>query len=164
MLYGHVESYTHRVDHLVALRDLQDETRGFSAFIPLPFHPEGTRLSDLPGPTAMDDLRTVAVSRLLLDNVPHIKAFWIMLTPDLAQVALRFGADDIDGTVIREEITHAAGARTPQGLTTADLVNLIRGAGCEPIERDTLYRRIERGPRPADWARSPSCCDSLPSS
>jgi aminodeoxyfutalosine synthase len=164
MLYGHVESYTHRVDHLVALRDLQDETRGFSAFIPLPFHPEGTRLSDLPGPTAMDNLRTVAVSRLLLDNVPHIKAFWIMLTPDLAQVALRFGADDIDGTVIREEITHAAGARTPQGLTTADLVNLIRGAGCEPIERDTLYRRIERGPRPADWARSPSCCDSLPSS
>ena len=163
MLYGHVESYAHRVDHLLALRDLQDETGGLAAFIPLPFHPEGTRLADLPGPTAVDDLRTVAVSRLLLDNVPHIKAFWIMLTPDLAQVALRFGADDINGTVIREEITHAAGARTPQGLTTADLVDLIRGAGCQPAERDTLYRRIERGPRSADWVRSDSCCDSPPS-
>lgn len=159
MLYGHVESPAHRVDHLLALRELQDETGGFAAFIPLPFHPEGTRLADLPGPTAVDDLATMAASRLLLDNIPHLKAFWIMLTPDLAQVALRFGADDMDGTVIREEITHAAGARTPQGLTTAVLVGLIRGAGGEPVERDTLYRPIVRGPRPAEWRRSSTCCD-----
>lgn len=164
MLYGHVESPAHRVDHLLALRALQDETGGFAAFIPLPFHPEGTHLADLPGPTAVDDLATIAASRLLLDNVPHVKAFWIMLTPDLAQVALRFGADDIDGTVIREEITHAAGAQTPQALTTADLVSLIRGAGGEPAERDTLYRAIVRGPRPAEWRRSSTCCDSSPSS
>ena len=144
MLYGHVESHAHRVDHLLALRDLQDETGGFLAFVPLAFHPEGTRLAALAGPTAADDLATIAVSRLLLDNVPHIKAFWVMLTPHGAQVALRFGADDLDGTVVREEITHAAGARTPQGLTTDDLATLARGAGCEPIERDTLYRQVER--------------------
>jgi len=162
LLYGHVESPAHRVDHLLALRELQDETGGFAAFIPLPFHPEGTRLADLAGPTAVDDLRTMAVSRLLLDNIPHIKAFWIMLTPHLAQVALRFGADDVDGTVIREEITHSAGARTPHSLTTADLANLIRGAGCEPVERDTLYRPIVRGPRPAEWKRGSGCCDSSP--
>ncbi|MCX5684731.1 MAG: CofH family radical SAM protein [Planctomycetota bacterium] len=144
MLYGHVETPAHRVDHLLALRGLQDETGGLAAFIPLPFHPRGTKLPDLPGTTACDDLRTIAVSRLVLDNVPHIKAFWIMLTPDLAQVALRFGADDLDGTVVREEITHAAGAETPQGLTAADLAHFIRAAGCEPVERDTLYRPVVR--------------------
>ena len=144
MLYGHVETAAHRVDHMLALRGLQDETGGLAAFIPLPFHPHGTEFPDLPGTTACDDLRTIAVSRLILDNVPHIKAFWIMLTPDLAQVALRFGADDLDGTVVREEITHAAGAETPQGLTAADLEHLIRSAGCEPIERDTLYRPVVR--------------------
>ena len=144
MLYGHVETPAHRIDHMLALRELQDETGGLAAFIPLPFHPHGTNLPDLPGPTACDDLRTIAVSRLMLDNVPHIKAFWIMLTPDLAQVALRFGADDLDGTVVREEITHAAGAATPQGLTAADLEHLIRAAGCEPVERDTLYRPVAR--------------------
>ena len=144
MLYGHVETPAHRVDHMLALRGLQDETGGFAAFIPLPFHPHGTLFPDLPGTTACDDLRTIAVSRLILDNVPHIKAFWIMLTPDLAQVALRFGADDLDGTVVREEITHAAGASTPQGLTAADLEHLIRAAGCEPVERDTLYRPVVR--------------------
>ncbi len=145
MLYGHIESAANRVDHLLSLRQLQDETGGFAAFIPLAFHPEGTHMADLSGPTACDDLRTIAVSRLILDNVPHIKAFWIMLTPDVAQVALRFGADDLDGTVMREEITHAAGARTPQGLTAADLEHLIRAAGCEPHERDTLYRPVRRG-------------------
>jgi aminodeoxyfutalosine synthase len=144
MLYGHVETAANRIDHLLALRGLQDETGGLAAFIPLPFHPRGTKFPDLPGTTACDDLRTIAVSRLLLDNVPHIKAFWIMLTPDLAQVALRFGADDLDGTVVREEITHAAGASTPQGLTAADLAHLIRAAGCEPVERDTLYRPVVR--------------------
>jgi len=154
MLYGHVESAADRVDHLLALRQLQDETGGVLAFIPLAFHPARTGLPDLPGPTAVDSLRTMAVSRLLLDNVPHMKAFWVMLGLDLAQVALRFGADDVDGTVIREEITHAAGARTPERLTTADLADLVRGAGCEPVERDTLYRRIERGP--GRWRRSPA--------
>jgi aminodeoxyfutalosine synthase len=144
MLYGHVETPANRVDHMLALRGLQDETGGLAAFIPLPFHPRGTKFPDLPGTTACDDLRTIAVSRLLLDNVPHIKAFWIMLTPDLAQVALRFGADDLDGTVVREEITHAAGASTPQGMTAADLEHLIRAAGCEPVERDTLYRPVTR--------------------
>jgi len=154
MLYGHVESPADRVDHLLRLRDLQDETGGIQALIPLPFHPAGTQFPDLPGPTAVDDLKTMAVARLLLDNVPHLKAFWIMLGPDLAQVALRFGADDINGTVIREEITHAAGAETPQGLTLEALEALCRAAGCEPVERDTVYRRIERGPDRTTWRRA----------
>jgi aminodeoxyfutalosine synthase len=153
MLYGHVEDPEHRVDHLLALRELQDETGGFLTFIPLAFHPEGTDFADRPGPTAWDHLRTMAASRLLLDNVPHLKAFWIMLTPAIAQVALRMGADDIDGTVVREEITHAAGASTPQGLSVEELRRLVREAGCEPVERDTLYRAIRRGPGPADWER-----------
>ena len=156
MLYGHVESLADRVDHLLALRALQDETGGILAFIPLAFHPQGTGLPELAGPTAVDSLRTMAVSRLVLDNVPHVKAFWVMLGLDLAQVALRFGANDIDGTVIREEITHAAGARTPERLTTADLVSLVRGAGGEPVERDTLYRRIDRGRLAAEWRRRSS--------
>jgi aminodeoxyfutalosine synthase len=154
MLYGHVERPEHRVDHLLALRALQDETGGIAAFIPLPFHPRGTAFPDLAGPTGVDHLKMIAVSRLLLDNVPHIKAFWIMLTPNVAQVALRFGADDLDGTVIREEITHAAGASTPECLTVADLQALARGAGCEPVERDTLYRRIVRGPGAGEWRRA----------
>ena len=153
MLYGHVETPADRVDHMLRLRDLQDDTGGILAFIALPFHPAGTAFADLAGPTAVDDLRTMAVARLLLDNVPHMKAFWIMLGPDLAQVALRFGADDINGTVVREEITHAAGARTPEGLTARDLAALVRGAGCEPVERDTLYRRIARGPQRHQWRR-----------
>ena len=154
MLYGHLETQADRVDHLLALRGLQDETHRFQAFIPLPFHPEGTAMADLEGPTAADDLRTMAAARLLLDNFDHLKAFWVMLTPDLAQVALRFGADDIDGTVVREEITHAAGARTPQRLTPETLKHLVRAAGCEPVERDTLYRRIERGEQFREWKRS----------
>ena len=111
-------------------------------------------MTDLEGPTAADDLRTMAAARLLLDNFDHLKAFWVMLTPDLAQVALRFGADDIDGTVVREEITHAAGARTPQRLTPETLKHLVRAAGCEPVERDTLYRRIARGKQFREWKRS----------
>ncbi len=153
MLYGHVETAADRVDHLLRLRDLQDETGGIQSFIPLPFHPEGTAFPDLPGPTAVDDLRTMAVARLLLDNVPHLKAFWVMLGPDLAQVALRFGADDINGTVVREEITHAAGARTPQGLAAEALGALAGGVGCDPVERDTVYRRIERGAERRHWRR-----------
>ncbi len=158
MLYGHVETPAQRIDHLLRLRAQQDASRaaghaGFLAFIPLSFHPAGTALADLPGPTAWDDLRTMAAARLVLDNVPHLKAFWIMLGVDLAQVALRFGADDINGTVVREEITHAAGARTPQALTPERMEALVRGAGLEPVERDTRYRRIVRGPGRHQWRR-----------
>jgi aminodeoxyfutalosine synthase len=142
MLYGHLETVAERVDHLLRLRKAQDETGGFIAFIPLAFHPQNTGLSDLSGPSAMDDLKTLAVSRLLLDNFPHIKAFWVMLGPKLAQISLCFGVDDVDGTVMEERITHMAGAQTPQGLTRAQLRALIREAGCQPVERDTLYRVV----------------------
>jgi aminodeoxyfutalosine synthase len=142
MLYGHLESVEERVDHLLKLRAAQDETGGFLTFIPLAFHPANTGLSELAGPSAIDDLKTLAVSRLLLDNFPHIKAFWVMLGPKLAQISLCFGVDDVDGTVMEERITHMAGAQTPQGLTRSQLRALIREAGCEPVERDTLYRVI----------------------
>jgi aminodeoxyfutalosine synthase len=147
MLYGHIESAEDRVDHLLQLRKLQDETRGFQTFIPLAFHPANTELGKLVAHTETSgfmDLKNVAVSRLLLDNFPHIKAYWIMMTPRVAQVALRFGADDLDGTVVEEKIYHDAGAKTPQALTRAQLVRLIREAGCEPCERDTLYRPVTR--------------------
>jgi aminodeoxyfutalosine synthase len=142
MLYGHMESAAERVDHLIRLREAQDETQGFLAFIPLAFHPANTGLSDLSGPSAIDDLKTLAVSRLMLDNFPHIKAFWVMLGPKLSQISLCFGVDDVDGTVMEERITHMAGAQTPQGLSRAHLRGLIREAGCEPVERDTLYRVV----------------------
>jgi aminodeoxyfutalosine synthase len=144
MLYGHIETEEERVDHLLKLRALQDETRGFVCFIPLAFHPENTALSHLPKPTGFLDLKNIAASRLLLDNFPHIKAYWIMLTPRIAQVALRFGADDIDGTVVEEKIYHDAGATTAQGLRRSELLRLIREAGREPVERDTLYRSVTR--------------------
>ena len=144
MLYGHIETEEERVDHLLKLRALQDETRGFVCFIPLAFHPENTALSHLPKPTGFLDLKNIAASRLLLDNFPHIKAYWIMLTPRIAQVALRFGADDIDGTVMEEKIYHDAGATTAQGLRRSELLRLIREAGREPVERDTLYRAVTR--------------------
>jgi aminodeoxyfutalosine synthase len=142
MLYGHMETVEERVDHLVKLREAQDETGGFLAFIPLAFHPANTGLSEMAGPSAIDDLKTLAISRLMLDNVPHIKAFWVMLGPKLSQISLCFGVDDVDGTVMEERITHMAGAETPQGLTRTQLETLIREAGCEPVERDTLYRVI----------------------
>ncbi len=142
MLYGHVESAAERVDHLIRLREAQDETGGFLAFIPLAFHPQNTGLSDLAGPSAIDDLKTLAVSRLMLDSIPHIKAFWIMLGPKMAQISLCFGVDDVDGTVMEERITHMAGAQTPQGLTRKQLRALIREAGCQPVERDTLYKTV----------------------
>lgn len=147
MLYGHIESDEDRVDHLLQLRKLQDETRGFQAFIPLKFHPAHTELGkdvDYRDTTGFMDLKNVAVARLLLDNFPHIKAYWIMLTPRVAQVALRFGADDLDGTVVEEKIYHDAGATTPQVMTRQQLVRLIREAGQEPCERDTLYRPVTR--------------------
>src|SRR5512146_1237241 len=144
MLYGHIESDDDRVDHLLRLRALQDETGGFQAFIPLAFHPVNTPLEHLPWTTGMLDIKQIAVSRLVLDNFPHIKAYWQMLTPKVAQIALRFGADDMDGTVIEEKIYHDAGATTPQGMRRQELMRLIRAAGREPVERDTLYRPVSR--------------------
>jgi len=147
MLYGHIETFEHRVDHLLRLRALQDETGGLQAFIPLAFHPDGNGMANLPAPTAVDALRTVAVSRLLLDNVSHVKAYWVSMTPEVAQIALRFGADDIDGTILHETIYRAAGSRSPSGLTAQELVRLIQEAGRVPVERDSLYRIIAEHPR-----------------
>jgi aminodeoxyfutalosine synthase len=144
MLYGHIENEEDRVDHLVKLRELQDETGGFQTFIPLAFHPANTALSHIPTTTGFLDLKTIAVSRLMLDNIDHIKAYWIMMTPQVAQIALRFGADDLDGTVVEEKIYHDAGAQTSQGMRRAELLRLIREAGREPVERDTLYRPVTR--------------------
>ena len=144
MLYGHIENDEDRVDHLMKLRALQDETRGFQTFIPLAFHPDNTPLEHLPKTTGMLDIRQIAVSRLVLYNFPHIKAYWQMLTPKIAQIALRFGADDLDGTVIEEKIYHDAGATTPQGMRRQELIRLIREAGREPVERDTMYRAVTR--------------------
>jgi aminodeoxyfutalosine synthase len=144
MLYGHIENTRHRVDHLCRLRGLQDETGGFQTFIPLAFHPDNTRLSHLTKPSVLLDLRTMAVSRLLLDNFPHIKAYWVMLGIPTAQLALSNGADDIDGTVVHEKIYHDAGSDSPQEMTVAQLRRLIEEAGRIPVERDTLYRKVER--------------------
>jgi aminodeoxyfutalosine synthase len=144
MLYGHVEQAYHRIDHLLRLRELQDETGGFQTFIPLAFHPDNTGLSHITKPSGPMDLRTMAVSRLMLDNVPHMKAYWIMLGIGTAQVALSYGADDIDGTVRHELIYHDAGAETPEILTVEAIRRLIEEAGREPVERDTLYHRVER--------------------
>jgi len=144
MLYGHIENAYHRIDHLIRLRELQDETNGFQTFIPLAFHPENTGLSHIRKPSALMDLRTVAVSRLMLDNFPHIKAYWIMLGIGTAQTALSYGADDLDGTVRHELIYHDAGATTPEILSVEDIKRLIVEAGREPVERDTLYRHVTR--------------------
>jgi aminodeoxyfutalosine synthase len=144
MLYGHIETIEERVDHLIRLRNLQDETGGFQCFIPLAFHPANTVYAHLPTTTGMDDLRTIAVSRLMLDNFPHIKAYWITLTPALAQIALGFGADDLDGTIVEERIIHGAGTPSETGMTRIQIEKLIRDAGRRPIERDTLYRPIQR--------------------
>jgi aminodeoxyfutalosine synthase len=144
MLYGHVENDEDRVDHLLKLRALQDDTHGFQTFIPLAFHPENTPLQHLPKTTGMLDIRQIAVARLVLDNFPHIKSYWQMVTPKMAQITLRFGADDIDGTVVEEKIYHDAGATTPQGLRRQELIRLITEAGRVPFERDTLYRPVTR--------------------
>lgn len=144
MLYGHIEEAKHRIDHLLQLRALQDETGGFQTLIPLAFHPANTELDNLEKPDGMFDLRMMAVSRLMLDNFDHIKAYWIMLGEQTAQLALSYGADDVDGTVVHELIYHDAGAETPEGKTVEQLHQLIREAGREPVERDTLYRRVKR--------------------
>jgi len=144
MLYGHLETAEDAADHLVRLRALQDDTQGFVTFIPLAFHPDHTALAHLPKTTGMDDLKQIAISRLMLDNIPHIKAYWIMMTPGVAQIAQRFGANDIDGTVVEEKIYHDAGATTAQHMRRQDLLRLIREAGREPVERDTSYRPVTR--------------------
>ncbi len=151
MLYGHIEEARHRVDHLLRLRDLQDRSQaagyeGFLAFVPLAYQNEDNELSaahTIHETTGTQDLREIAVARLLLDNIPHIKAYWVMISPGLAQIALSYGADDVDGTIIAEEIAHTAGAKTPQGLSQGDLERLIREAGYEPLERDNLYHTFE---------------------
>src|SRR5271154_3467876 len=148
MLYGHVETEEERVDHLIKLRELQDETHGFVTFIPLAFHPENTALSHIPKPTGYTDLRNIAVARLILDNFDHIKAYWVMLSPAIAQIAQRFGASDLDGTVAEEKIYHDAGARTSEFTPRGELERLIRAAGRVPVERDTAYNRVDRSKMP----------------
>jgi aminodeoxyfutalosine synthase len=143
MLYGHVETFEERIDHLLTLRELQDETGGFQSFIPFPFHPDNTGLSHIKRGTAWEDLKMIAVSRLMLDNFNHVKAFWIMLTVPVAQLALVFGADDLDGTVVEEKIVHTAGAKTALGITKEELIKLIRETGHIPTERDTVYEEIK---------------------
>jgi aminodeoxyfutalosine synthase len=139
MLYGHIETYEERVDHMLRARALQDDTAGFQAFIPLAFHPDNNQMRKLPAPSAADTLKVHAVARLMLDNIPHIKAFWIATGVEVAQAALWFGVDDLDGTVQEEKIYHMAGSPTPEGLTMAQLTTLVRAAGREPLERDTFY-------------------------
>jgi aminodeoxyfutalosine synthase len=151
MLYGHIETAEERVDHMLRARALQDETGGFQAFIPLAFHPDNNQMRKLPAPTAADTLRVHAVARLMLDNIPHVKAFWIATGIDVAQQSLWFGVDDLDGTVQEEKIYHMAGARTPEEMTTSAIRKLIRAAGREPVERDTLYNVIT-GPDAPDLA------------
>jgi aminodeoxyfutalosine synthase len=149
MLYGHIETNEERVDHMLRARALQDETGGFQAFIPLAFHPDNNQMRKLPGPSATDTLRVHAVSRLILDNIPHVKAFWIATGVEVAQLALWFGVDDLDGTVQEEKIYHMAGARTPEAMSTSTIRRLIRVAGREPVERDTLYN-VVIGPEAPD--------------
>ncbi|MBU4399280.1 MAG: hypothetical protein KKE86_08095 [Planctomycetes bacterium] len=144
MLYGHLETAAHRIDHLMRLRAMQDETGGFQVFVPLKFHPANTAMSRLRPASALDDLRVIAVSRLMLDNFDHIKAYWISLGVGTAQTALAYGADDLDGTVRYERIHHDAGADAPEAISVGRLRELIVEAGREPIERDSLYRRVRR--------------------
>ena len=144
MLYGHIETTEDRVDHLIRLRETQDKSGGFITFIPLAFHPDNTRLGHLPSTSGITDLRNIAVSRLMLDNFPHIRAYWIMVGLKMAQIGLNFGADDIHGTVTEEKITHMAGAKTPQVITADEIKRLICEAGRVPVERDTLYNEIIR--------------------
>jgi aminodeoxyfutalosine synthase len=147
MLYGHIEEARHRIDHLIRLRELQDETGGFQTFIPLAFHPDNTKIGaerNIQKPSVLMDLKTMAISRLMLDNFPHIKAYWVMLGIPTAQLSLSFGADDLDGTVVHEKIYHDAGSDAPQELTVTELRHLIEEAGRVPVERDTLYHEVIR--------------------
>ena len=159
MLYGHVETLADRVEHLRMLRELQDETGGFLAYIPLAYHPDDNELGKQldrqgRGTTGFDDLRMLAVGRLYLDNFAHVKSHWIMVTPALSQVALAFGVNDLEGTVVREKIYHAVGAQTPQGMSLDALLQLIRGAGKVPAERDSFYRILRRFEQTAEGAQA----------
>ena len=142
MLYGHLENHKHRIEHMIKLRDLQDRTEGFQAFIPLAFHPMNTTIEGATYTSGIDDLKTIAISRLMLDNFPHIKAYWVMLGEKIAQLALKFGADDLDGTIIEEKITRSAGRRSANAMTRNELVNLIEKAGKVPVERDSFYKPV----------------------
>ncbi len=144
MLYGHVEQTEEKVYHLMKLRELQDETNGFLAFIPLSWHPERTAIEHLPGPTGQMDLREIAVARLMLDNVPHIKSFWIMNTPAVTQVGLWYGADDMDGSVLEYEITRDPVTDRVQALTHPQMLDMISESGRQPVERDALYNVVDR--------------------
>ena len=143
MLYGHVETLEDRIDHLSRLRLIQDETGGFTGFVPLAFHPEGNKLSHIKPPTGWDDLRTLSVSRIYLDNFDHITGYWIGLGLNLAQVALSYGVDDLHGTIVEEKIFHMAGSRTPQEQTSDTLVRAIREAGRVPWQRDSHYNKVK---------------------
>ena len=143
--YGDIETAEERIDHMLRARTLQDETGGFQAFIPLAFHPDNNQMRKLPAPSAADTLRVHAVARLMLDNIPHVKAFWIATGVEVAQTSLWFGVDDLDGTVREEKIYHMAGARTPESMTTREIARLITAAGRQPVERDTLYNVVESG-------------------
>jgi aminodeoxyfutalosine synthase len=145
MLYGHIETIEEKVQHLIYLRELQDKTNGFIAFIPLAFHSENTKLSHIKETTAFEDLKNIIVSRLLLDNIPHIKAYWVMLGEKLAQTALHFGADDLDGTILKEKITHSAGAKSAVGHAKETMIRLIEKAGMKAIERDAFYNEVKVG-------------------
>ncbi|MDD4600680.1 Aminodeoxyfutalosine synthase [bioreactor metagenome] len=142
MLYGHIETIEQRINHLITLREIQDQTQGFQAFVAFPFHPGNTGFSNLTRVSSWEDLKMIALARLILDNVDHIKAFWMMLTMPIAQLALAFGADDLDGTVVEEKIIHAAGAETKKGITKAEIVELISETGYTPVERDTFYKPV----------------------
>lgn len=144
MLYGHVENYEHRIDHLFRLGELQDRTGGFKAFIPLSYHPKDKGIGGSYS-SGIDDIKTIAVSRLVLDNFEHITAYWIMLGEKISQLSLLFGADDLSGTVMEEKITHSAGALTSESMTPEELIHLIRMAGKVPVERDSFYREIRGG-------------------
>ena len=142
MLYGTIEKPEERVDHLIRLRKLQDETNGFQVFIPLAFHNEGNRMERLPAPTGVEDLRIIALSRIMLHNIPNIKAYWIMLGIKTAQIAQFFGANDIDGTVTEEKIYHMAGSKSPDALSIKELKHIISACGRDPVERDTVYEKV----------------------
>ncbi len=161
MLYGHIETYEERVDHMMRCRALQDETGGLQAFIPLAFHNDNNQMRKLPAPSAVDSLRTHAVARLMCDNIPHVKAFWIATGIDVAQAALWFGVDDLDGTVQEEKIYHMAGSSTPEGLTTAELTRLVRAAGRDPVERDTLYRVVGADVKVSPYDREGAPAEAL---
>ena len=143
MLYGHIETVEQRIRHLMTLRDIQDQTGGFQAFVAFPFHPGNTGLSEAKRVTSWEDLKMIAMARLVLDNFDHIKAFWMMLTLPIAQLSLTFGADDLDGTVVEEKIIHAAGAKTKTGITKAEIIRLVAETGYKAVERDTFYQSLE---------------------